>query len=72
MPSSANSSDNNWPTYHLSTHRDHIHAIGVIAVAYSAYEGSLFRLYAHHAQIFRKCAGRWPSSITRPSMTNGA
>jgi hypothetical protein len=33
--------DNNWPTYHLSNHRDHIHAIGVIAVAYSAYEGWL-------------------------------
>ncbi len=43
--------DNNWPTYHLSNHRDHIHAIGVIAVAYSSYEGSLFRLYAHHPQV---------------------
>ena len=43
--------DNNWPIYYLSNHPDHIHAIGVIAVAYSAYEGELFSRYANHPQI---------------------
>lgn len=38
-----------WPSYY-SGKRDHLHALGVIALSYSAFERSLQALYAHHAQ----------------------
>jgi hypothetical protein len=36
-----------WPSYHKGR-RDHIHALGVIALAYSAFERGLITIYAHH------------------------
>ena len=36
-----------WPSYHRGR-RDHIHALGVIALGYSAFERGLVTIYAHH------------------------
>jgi hypothetical protein len=36
-----------WPSYHQGR-RDHIHSVGVIALAYSAFERGLVTIYAHH------------------------
>src|ERR1700733_2977500 len=36
-----------WPSYHKGR-RDHIHALGVIGLGYSAFERGLVTLYAHH------------------------
>ncbi len=36
-----------WPSYHTGR-RDHIHALGVIALGYSAFERGLVTIYAHH------------------------
>jgi hypothetical protein len=36
-----------WPSYHKGR-RDHIHALGVIALAFSAFERNLITIYAHH------------------------
>jgi hypothetical protein len=36
-----------WPIYHRGR-RDHIHALGVIALGYSAFERGLVTIYAHH------------------------
>jgi hypothetical protein len=36
-----------WPSYH-SGRRDHLHALGVIAVSYSAFERALISIYADH------------------------
>lgn len=36
-----------WPTYH-SGRREHLHALGVIALSYSAFRRSLEDLYAFH------------------------
>jgi hypothetical protein len=35
-----------WPSYHRGR-RDHIHALGVIALGYSAFERGLVTIYAH-------------------------
>ncbi|WP_316172116.1 MULTISPECIES: hypothetical protein [unclassified Bradyrhizobium] len=39
-----------WPSY-LTGRRDHIHALGVISLSYSAFERDLFTLYAHHPGV---------------------
>lgn len=39
-----------WPSYHQGR-RDHIHAVGVIALAYSAFERGLVTIYAHHCAL---------------------
>ena len=36
-----------WPSYH-NGRSDHIHALGVIALGYSAFERCLVTIYAHH------------------------
>jgi hypothetical protein len=36
-----------WPSYHKGR-RDHLHALGVIALSYSAFERGLISIYAHH------------------------
>jgi hypothetical protein len=36
-----------WPSYHKGR-RDHIHALGVIALGYSAFERGLINVYTHH------------------------
>jgi hypothetical protein len=38
-----------WPSY-LPGRRDHFHAVGVIAVTYTAFQRSLATLYTHHPQ----------------------
>jgi hypothetical protein len=38
-----------WPSYHEGR-RDHLHAVGVIAVSFSAFQRGLLSLYAHHPQ----------------------
>jgi hypothetical protein len=40
-----------WPSY-FTGRREHIHALGVISLSYSAFEQNLFTLYAHHAFVF--------------------
>jgi hypothetical protein len=35
-----------WPSY-FTGRREHIHALGVISLSYSAFERDLFTLYAH-------------------------
>lgn len=39
-----------WPSY-FTGRRDHIHALGVISLSYSAFERDLFTLYGHHPGI---------------------
>jgi hypothetical protein len=38
-----------WPDYHTGR-REHVHAVGVIALSYTAFERRLFSLYAHHPE----------------------
>lgn len=38
-----------WPSYHKGR-RDHLQAVGVIALSFSAFERRLFALYAHHPE----------------------
>lgn len=39
-----------WPSY-FTGRREHIHALGVISLSYSAFERDLFTLYAHHPGV---------------------
>ncbi|WP_316161942.1 hypothetical protein [Bradyrhizobium sp. SZCCHNRI20481] len=38
-----------WPDYHTGR-REHVHAVGVIALSYTAFERRLFGLYSHHPE----------------------
>ncbi|MGC1776995.1 MAG: hypothetical protein WBB34_03555 [Xanthobacteraceae bacterium] len=39
-----------WPSY-FTGRRDHIHALGVISLSYSAFERNLTTLYTHHPNV---------------------
>jgi hypothetical protein len=46
----SNPASDDWPPY-ITSSKEHLHAVGVLAYAYNGFEAALLRLYRHHVTI---------------------